>query len=94
MGDLNIVPTAMDISHPAGNTQVSGFTKPERDRFSRIVTKGDLIDAWRHFNPVDPTYQANDNTVFHGMLDLYGRNYSWRNVPASFPGVVSMESCC
>eukprot|EP00041_Stephanoeca_diplocostata_P016596 m.327667 g.327667 ORF g.327667 m.327667 type:complete len:565 (-) comp20420_c0_seq3:188-1882(-) len=61
VGDLNVAPSDCDLSHPAffksqmpttdGNTKNSGqagCTPAEQERFSAMLLRGSLVDAYRH----------------------------------------------
>lgn len=49
-GDLNCAHTEHDIARPKENDGNSGFTKEERENFTRLLAAG-FLDTWRHFNP-------------------------------------------
>lgn len=49
-GDLNVAHHEIDLHDPKGNEGKHGFTKEEREGFSKIVDSG-FIDSYRHFYP-------------------------------------------
>lgn len=49
-GDLNVAHTEIDIKHPASNRRNAGFTDEERDKFTRLLSRG-FIDSFRYFHP-------------------------------------------
>ena len=49
-GDLNVAHQEIDIHDPKGNTKNSGFTKEERENFTKFLKENDMIDTYRHLN--------------------------------------------
>ena len=49
-GDLNVAHQEIDIHDPKGNTKNSGFTKEERESFTKFLKDTDMIDTYRHLN--------------------------------------------
>ena len=49
-GDLNVAHQEIDIHDPKGNTKNSGFTKEERESFTKFLKETDMIDTYRHLN--------------------------------------------
>ncbi|MBY2475716.1 exodeoxyribonuclease III [Clostridioides difficile] len=49
-GDMNVAHTEIDLKNPKNNTKNAGFTKEERDKFSKLLDSG-FIDTYRYFNP-------------------------------------------
>ena len=43
-GDLNVAHKEIDIHNPKSNLKNSGFTKEERDSFTKLLSKAKLID--------------------------------------------------
>jgi exonuclease III len=43
-GDLNVSHQSIDLTNPKTNTKTAGFTKEERDDFSKILNDG-FIDS-------------------------------------------------
>lgn len=93
MGDLNVAHTPADVTHPQffksqmiqksiGDSGQAGYTVNERLRFSNIINEGNLVDVYRHFNPVNPS-ALDDNLQIHAykedkVLDPSGPHYTWR----------------
>ena len=50
IGDLNVAPQPIDLTHPDRNHLSSGFTKEERACFGRLLERG-FVDAYRHKYP-------------------------------------------
>ena len=49
-GDMNVAHEEIDIKNPKGNVNNSGFTKTERDWFTKFLSH-DYVDIFRHNNP-------------------------------------------
>jgi exodeoxyribonuclease-3 len=49
-GDMNVAHTEIDIKNPKSNENNSGFTKIERDWFTRFLSHG-YVDTFRHLKP-------------------------------------------
>ncbi|CAF0948270.1 unnamed protein product [Didymodactylos carnosus] len=49
-GDLNVAHQSIDLCNPKTNTKTSGFTKEERENFSKILNDG-FIDSYRYIYP-------------------------------------------
>ena len=49
-GDLNVSHKEIDLENPKTNTKTAGFTKEEREDFSRLLTRG-FIDSFRELYP-------------------------------------------
>jgi AP endonuclease-1 len=49
-GDLNVAHNEIDLANPKGNHKNAGFTKEERDGFSKLLSYG-FIDTFRAKNP-------------------------------------------
>jgi exonuclease III len=92
VGDLNVAHTPADVTHPQffksqmpqkneGDSGQAGYTMNERLRFSNIIKDGELVDTYRHFNPV-PLAALDENLHSHTsedrILDPSGPTYTWR----------------
>jgi len=49
-GDLNVAHLEIDLKNPKTNTKTAGFTKEERESFTKLLGSG-FVDTFRHFNP-------------------------------------------
>ncbi len=49
-GDLNVAHKEIDLKNPKTNTMNAGFTKEEREDFSKLLDSG-FIDTFRYFYP-------------------------------------------
>lgn len=88
IGDLNIAPTPVDVSHPSEMMDIPGFTPPERQRFHTIERDGDLCDAFRACHP----RPLSDSTIIiENNGDIDQAHYTWRNVSASHPQARGMR---
>jgi len=47
-GDLNVSHQSIDLANPKTNTKTAGFTKEEREDFSKILADG-FIDSCKSF---------------------------------------------
>lgn len=56
IGDINVAPTDLDVSHPKIFERHAGFTLEERESFSNFLQKTGWIDIWRHQHPKDLAY--------------------------------------
>lgn len=50
-GDFNAAHKEIDIARPKENVNTAGFTPQERKGFDNLLTKGNIIDTFRHFHP-------------------------------------------
>lgn len=50
-GDLNVAHNEIDIHNPKGNLKSAGYTKEERDSFSKLLKECNLIDTYRYLHP-------------------------------------------
>lgn len=72
-GDMNVAHTEIDIKNPKSNENNSGFTKIERDWFTKLLSHG-YVDTFRHFNP-----QARDMYSWWSYRPgVRERNIGWR----------------
>jgi len=70
---LNVSHQTIDLANPKTNTKTAGFTKEEREDFSKILNDG-FIDSFRYLYPDKRdvyTYWA----YFHNARN---RNIGWR----------------
>lgn len=51
IGDINVAPTELDVSHPKAFKQHAGFTIEERDSFAGFLQNSRWIDIWRRQHP-------------------------------------------
>lgn len=51
IGDINVAPTELDVSHPKVFARHAGFTQEERDSFAQFLQKSGWIDIWRYQHP-------------------------------------------
>lgn len=49
-GDMNVAHTEIDLKNPKNNMKNAGFTKEEREKFSKLLDSG-FVDTYRYFNP-------------------------------------------
>ncbi|NJA16736.1 exodeoxyribonuclease III, partial [Clostridioides difficile] len=49
-GDMNVAHKEIDLKNPKNNMKNAGFTKEEREKFSKLLDSG-FIDTYRYFNP-------------------------------------------
>lgn len=49
-GDFNVAHKEIDLKNPSANEKSAGFTKEEREKFSRLLENG-FIDTFRYFYP-------------------------------------------
>ncbi len=54
-GDMNVAHQEIDLKNPESNRRNAGFTDEERSAFSSLLSIG-LVDAWRHFHPMEVAY--------------------------------------
>ena len=72
-GDLNVAHTEIDLKNPKSNQKNAGFTKEEREKFSKLLEAG-FIDTFRYVNPnLEGAY-----TWWSYMNGARGRNVGWR----------------
>jgi len=73
VGDLNVSHKEVDLARPKGNTKSAGFTKEERDDFTKLLDEG-FVDTFRHLNP--DTKDA--YTYWTYMANARAKNVGWR----------------
>lgn len=72
-GDLNVAHEEIDLKNPKTNTKNAGFTPPERDWFSKFLSKK-YVDTFRHQNPgLEGQY-----TWWTYRMNARARNVGWR----------------
>jgi exodeoxyribonuclease-3 len=54
-GDLNVAHEEIDIKNPQANIHNAGFTKEERDKFTRLLSNG-FVDSYRRLYPDQVKY--------------------------------------
>ncbi len=71
-GDMNIAPADADVYDPAAFVGSTHVTAEERGRLERILTAGDLVDAYRELHPDQPQFTWWDYRAghFHKGLGL------------------------
>jgi exodeoxyribonuclease-3 len=55
-GDMNIAPADEDVYDPAAFVGGTHVTSEERGRLERILTTGELVDAYRHLHPSEQQF--------------------------------------
>ena len=55
-GDMNVMREDRDIYDPAAFKGSTHVTSDERSRFERLMSEGDLVDAYRHVHPDEVGY--------------------------------------
>jgi exodeoxyribonuclease III len=60
LGDINVAPQEMDVSHPKEMALVGGFAPEERESLAGFLKTGKWIDIWRaqHPNTITYTYRG------------------------------------
>ena len=64
-GDMNVMREDRDIYDPDAFTGSTHVTGDERSRFERIMSEGDLVDAYRHVHPEEVGYTWWDYRAGH-----------------------------
>ncbi|XP_059476837.1 DNA-(apurinic or apyrimidinic site) endonuclease-like [Neocloeon triangulifer] len=72
-GDLNVSHQEIDLARPKSNTKSAGFTKEERDDFTKLLDEG-FIDTFRHLNPG----KKDAYTYWTYMANARANNVGWR----------------
>jgi exodeoxyribonuclease III len=72
-GDLNVAHNRIDLRNPDTNGKSAGFTKEERECFTKILSEG-FIDSFRHLYP-DKEEAYTFWSYFNGAR---GKNVGWR----------------
>jgi exodeoxyribonuclease III len=55
-GDVNVCPTDADVYDPAAFSGSTHVTPQERTALADVLTRGDLVDAYRHLHPDEPQF--------------------------------------
>lgn len=72
-GDLNVAHNEIDIHNPKGNIKNAGFTKEERDNFSKLLNDVNLVDTYRELNPTGTDY-----SYWTYLFNSRKKNKGWR----------------
>lgn len=71
-GDLNVAHTPLDLTHAKSNEGEAGYTREERDNFSKICDEG-FVDSFRLF-----TKDGGHYTWWSAFSNARERNVGWR----------------
>ena len=71
-GDLNVAKDEIDIYEVKGHEKVAGFTKEERDSFSKFLNMG-YVDTFRNLHPEEQLF-----SFFSKRGNLKEQNKGWR----------------
>lgn len=71
-GDLNVAHTEIDLKNPKSNKNNAGFTKEEREGFTKLLESG-FVDTFRMF-----TKEGGHYTWWSYMFNARARNIGWR----------------
>ena len=71
-GDINIAPADADVYDPRAFVDSTHVSAEERSALTEILTRGDLVDAYRYLHPSDPQFTWWDYRAgnFHKNLGL------------------------
>jgi exodeoxyribonuclease III len=72
-GDLNVAHNKIDLRNPDSNTKTAGFTKEERECFTKVLNEG-FIDSFRYLYP-NKEFCYTYWSYFHGARE---KNVGWR----------------
>ena len=72
-GDLNVAKEEIDLHSPKTNLRSAGFTKEERDSFSKYLKKLKLVDTFRYLYPEKIEY-----SYWTYMQKAREKNKGWR----------------
>ena len=72
-GDLNVAHNEIDLHNPKTNQKSAGFTKEERESFSKLLSDVDLIDTYRHLYPDKVEY-----SYWTYLFNSRSKNKGWR----------------
>lgn len=73
IGDMNVVPSELDLANPKTNTKTPGFTLEERTGFAEMLRQCGLVDVWRSQHPDDKAY-----TFWTTRTNARERDIGWR----------------
>lgn len=72
-GDLNVAPADIDVHNPKSVKGKHGFTKEEKDAFSKLLQECDMVDTFRHLHPTKAEFSWWSN-----FAKSRERNVGWR----------------
>lgn len=72
-GDLNVSHKEIDLENPKTNTKTAGFTREERENFTKLLAEG-FIDSFRELYP----NQQKCYTFWSYMRNAREKNIGWR----------------
>ncbi len=72
-GDLNVAHKSIDLANPKSNSKTAGFTKEERESFTKILTNCNLTDSFRKLYPEKIEY-----SFWSYMRNSREKNIGWR----------------
>jgi exodeoxyribonuclease-3 len=72
-GDLNVAHQNIDIFNHKGHSKSAGFTKEERNEFSKLLSECNLIDTYRELYPEQKQY-----TYWSYLRNSREKNKGWR----------------
>ncbi len=72
-GDLNVAHKEIDIKNAKSNLQTAGFTIEERTSFDKILKDLNVVDTFRHLNPLEIKY-----SFWSYKFKARERNAGWR----------------
>jgi exodeoxyribonuclease-3 len=72
-GDLNVAHKEIDLKNPKTNLRSAGFTIEERESFTNLLNKTNMIDTFRYFNPDTIKY-----SYWSYRMASRSRNTGWR----------------
>lgn len=73
-GDFNVAHQEIDLANPKSNKKNSGFTKEERDSFSKLLKSCSLIDTFRYLKPDEKDIYS----FWTYMANARAKNKGWR----------------
>lgn len=73
IGDINVAPEDMDVSHPTRMVKQAGFTPQERQSLRDFLAKGQWHDVWRKQHPKLKAY------TYRGKPAKWSPNYGMRS---------------
>ncbi|KAF9897243.1 hypothetical protein BX616_005931 [Lobosporangium transversale] len=76
-GDLNVCHKPIDLRNPSTNTMSAGFTKEEREGFSKILDEVGLVDTFREFQG-EGEDAAGQYTYFSYRFQCRVKGIGWR----------------
>ncbi|VVU95433.1 Endonuclease/Exonuclease/phosphatase family [seawater metagenome] len=73
-GDLNVAHREIDIHDPIGNRREAGFTKIERENFTKLLVDASLTDSFRYLYPDE----KDQYTYWSFRYSSRKKNKGWR----------------